>query len=151
MEIKFTKEQYENLLKMIYLGNWMINAIRSGAKEDPQIEKYNEIEQHIFSFAEAAGLENYIEYDKKCSQFFPTWEFGDNPELEKYREDYDDDVFWHELPDRLGVRDFYRQYTEKEINKMSQKERFIKKQDFIIKYEEEFDENGIKNLEIIKK
>ena len=24
MEIKFTKKQYENLIKLVYLGNWMI-------------------------------------------------------------------------------------------------------------------------------
>jgi len=29
MEIKFTKKQYENLIKLVYLGNWMINGIRS--------------------------------------------------------------------------------------------------------------------------
>jgi len=44
MEIKLTKEQYKNLIMLVYLGNWMINAIRSGAKGDPQIEEYNEIE-----------------------------------------------------------------------------------------------------------
>ena len=38
MEIKLTKEQYENLIKLVYLGNWMINAIRSGAEGDEQIE-----------------------------------------------------------------------------------------------------------------
>ena len=32
MEIKFTKEQYENLMKLVYLGNWMINAIRTDDK-----------------------------------------------------------------------------------------------------------------------
>jgi len=44
MEIKLTREEYENLLKLVYLGNWMINAIRSGAKGVPQIDEYNEIE-----------------------------------------------------------------------------------------------------------
>jgi hypothetical protein len=29
MEIKLTNEQYENLLKIVYLGNWIANAIRS--------------------------------------------------------------------------------------------------------------------------
>jgi hypothetical protein len=29
MEIKLTSEQYENLLKIVYLGNWIVDAIRS--------------------------------------------------------------------------------------------------------------------------
>jgi len=39
MEIKLTKEQYENLLRLVYLGNWMINAIRSGTEDDPYDRK----------------------------------------------------------------------------------------------------------------
>lgn len=151
MEIKLTKEQYENLIKLVYLGNWMINAIRSGSEEDPQIEKYNEIEQYIFSFAKDAGLENYIEYDEEFKKFFPTQELEENPEIEQYREEYEDEVFWQELAERLGSRDFLKHYGEETIKKMSQKERFLKQEEFIIKYEEEFEKNGLNNLEILKK
>lgn len=151
MEIKLTKEQYENLIKLVYLGNWMVNAIRSGAPGDERIKKYDEIEQYIFSFAKDAGLEKYIEFDKEFNQFFPTREFEEDPELEQYRQDYDNEIFWQELADRLGSRDFLRQYGEETIKKMSQKERFLKEQEFIIKYEEEFEKNGLNNLEILKK
>jgi hypothetical protein len=151
MEIKLTKEQYKNLLKLIYLGNWMVNAIRSGADGDEQIEKYNDIEQHIFSFAKDAGLEKYIEFDEKYNKFFPTIEFEEDPEIEKYRQDYDDEIFWQELADRLGTRDFIREYGEEVIEKMDQEERFIKLQEFIVKYEEEFEKNGIENLEVLKR
>lgn len=148
MEIKLTKEQYENLIKLVYLGNWMINAIRL---KDERIKKYDEIEQYIFSFAKEAGLENYIEFDKKYNQFFPTREFEENPEMEQYRQDYNDQVFWQELADRLGTRDFIKEYGEEAIKKMDQKERFLKREEFIIKYEEEFEKYGLDNLEILKK
>ena len=46
MEIKFTKEQYENLMKLVYLGNWMINAIRT----DDRVKKYDELKHYIFFF-----------------------------------------------------------------------------------------------------
>ena len=150
MEIKLTKEQYENLLKLVYLGNWMVNAIRSGAEGDEQIEKYNEIEQYIFSFAKETGLEKY-EFDEKYNRFFPTADFEEDPEIEKYLQDYNDEIFWQELADKLGTRDFIREYGEEVIEKMDQEERFIKLQEFIIKYGEEFEENGIENLEIFKK
>lgn len=151
MQIEFTKEQYENLIKLVYLGNWMINAIRIGTKDDPKIEKYDKIEQHIFSFAKEADLGKYIEYDEKHKMFFPTREFEESSELEQYREDYDNEILWQELADRLGSRDFLKQYGAETIKKMSQKERFMKEQEFIIKYEEEFAKNGLNNLEIIKK
>jgi hypothetical protein len=151
MEIKLTNEQYENLLKIVYLGNWMINAIRSGNEGDEQIEKYNEIEQHIFSFAKDAGLEKYIEFDEKYNQFFPTVELEEDSEIQKYLEDYNDEIFWQELADKLGTRDFIRKYGIEAIEKMDPEERFLKHQEFIIKYEEEFEKNGIENLEIVKR
>jgi len=135
MEIKLTKEQYENLLKIVYLGNWMINAIRSGNEEDEQIEKYNEIEQYIFSFAKDAGLEKYIEFDEKYNQFFPTVDLEQDEEIERYLQDYNDEIFWDELADRLGTRDFIRKYGIEAIEKMDPKERFLKNQEFIIKTE----------------
>jgi hypothetical protein len=125
MEIKLTKEQYENLLKLVYLGNWIVNAIRSGAEGDEQIEKYN--------------------------QLFPTRELGQDPEIEKYLEDYNEEIFWQELAERLGTRDFLRKYGKEAIEKMDPEERFLKHQEFIIKYEEEFEKSGIENLEILKK
>jgi len=147
MEIRLTKEQYENLIKLVYLGNWMINAIRL---KDERIKKYDDIEQYIFSFAKAFSLEKYIEFDKEFNRFFPTREFEENTDIEQYREDYDDEVFWQELSNRLGSRDFYKKYGEEAIRKMDQKERFLKEQEFIIKYEEELEKNGLDNLEIKK-
>ena len=145
MEIKLTKEQYENLIKLVYLGNWMVNAIRL---ENERVKKYDEIEQYIFSFAKDIGLEKYIEFDETNNQFFPTREFDEDPEIEKYKEEYDNEVFWQELADRLGTRDFIRKYGKEVIEKMDQEERFLKREECIIKYEEEFERNQLNNLEI---
>ena len=49
MKIEFTKEQYENLIKSVYLGNWLVNAIRSGRKGDEHIKEFDKIEQYVFA------------------------------------------------------------------------------------------------------
>lgn len=151
MEIKFTKEQYENLIKIVYLGNWMVNAIRSGNKGDEQIEKYNKIEQYIFSFAKDFGLEKYIEYNENFREFFPTREFEEADDIEQYREDYNNETFWLELVDRLSRRDFIKEWGEDAIRKMDWKEQIEKEDPFIEKYEKEFEKNGIENLIISEK
>ena len=148
MKIDLTKEQYENLVKIVYLGNWVVNAIRTGAEGDERIEKYEDTEQYIFSFYKDFGLEKYIEYDKEFKEFFPTSELEDNSDTRGYLEDYDNEAFWDELGDRLGDRDFFRKYTEEEIKAMDQKERFLTNQKSIIKYEEEFEKYGIDRLEL---
>ena len=53
MKINFTKKQFENLLKLVYLGEWMANA----HKTDDIIEKYREMLFYVFSFAEEFGFE----------------------------------------------------------------------------------------------
>ncbi len=146
IKIEFTKAQYENLIKLVYLGNWMINAIRT----DDIVKKYDDVEQHIYSFAKDVGLDKYIEFDSKFNKFFPTKELEEDEEMEKYREEYDDEIFWDEITDRLARRDLIRKYGENAIKKMTWKERSEKEYPFIEKYEKEFAKYGIENLEIKK-
>jgi hypothetical protein len=151
MEIKLTKEQYENLIKLVYLGNWMINAIRSGAEGDERIGKYDNIAQYIYSFAKDAGLEKYIEFDKEFNQFFSTREFEEDTDINQYIEEYDDELLWDELINRLARRDFIKEYGEETIKKMDWRERIEKEHPFIEKYAKEFEKHGIENLEIKEK
>ena len=144
--IKFNKKQYKNLIKLVYLGNWMINAIRT-----KRIKKYEDIEQYIYSFAENLGLEKYIEFDEEYKQFFPTREFEEGIDIEQYREDYDDEIFWDGIIDRLAQRDFIKKYGMEKIKKMDFRERIEKEQPFLVKYEEEFQKHGIERLRIDKK
>lgn len=146
IEIKLTKEQYEDLIKLVYLGNWMINAIRT----DDIIEKYDMIEQYIYSFVKNANLENYIVFDDELNKFFPTREFELETDVDEYRDEYNNEIFWDELIDRLSVRDFIKAYEKDVIKKMSLREQIVKKSPFIEKYEKEFEKHGIENLEIKK-
>lgn len=148
MQITLTKEQYKDLTKMVYLGDWMINAIRSGAPGDELIQKYRDLEQYIFSFVREVELEDWIMFDEGLKRFFPTAEFEWNPEIKKYHNEYDNDTFWEELVHRLAERDFVKHYGEEKIKKMAPRERFEKEEPFLEKYDREFVENGIENLKI---
>ena len=146
MEIKFTKKQYEDLIKMVYLGNWMINSVRF----DNIVKKYDEIEQHIYSFAKDAGLDKYIEFNSKLNRFFPTIEFEDDEEIDEYIEEYDNAYFWDDLVSSLSKRDVIEKYGEKAIEKMTFDELLEKERPFVEKYKDEFEKNGVKNLKIVK-
>jgi hypothetical protein len=147
MKIKFTKEQYENLMKLVYLGEWMANSHRT----DDRIKKYDKLQKYIFSFAKDFGLEKYVDDENvDDGDFYPTRFFEEETDVNRLQEEYDNDAFWSELPDRLGERDFYEKYSEEDWEKMTREERFLKIQECIIKWEEEFDKNGIERLGIIK-
>ncbi len=142
IELKLTKEQYEDLLKLIYLGNWMINAIRI----DDVVRKYEDLESYVFSFAHKAGLGEMAIYDQAFKGHFPTRKFEDNPELQQYIDDYEEDNFWEGLIERLAARDFYKTYTKEQIKKMSREERFVKQETCGKKYEKEINDHGIGHL-----
>lgn len=151
MPIEFTKEQFEALLKLVYLGNWLANANRDGSAEDPHKEEYEKLEDYIFSYAKQFGFGQYVENEEaEKGKFYPTRIFEEKTDIQELIDEYDEETFWDELIDRLGERDFERHYSKDEIQKMTQEERFNKLYEFIDKWEEEINENGIERLEIKK-
>jgi len=148
MKIEFNKEQFENLMKLVYLGNWMANANRT----DDRIEKYEDLESYVFSFAKNFGLEEYVDDESVGDgKFYPTRFFEEETDINELHDEYDDETFWTELSDHLGERDFMRKYSKDDWDKMTQEERFLKRQECEIGWEEEFEKNGIERLEIREK
>jgi len=146
MNIEFTLEQFERLLKAVYLGNWLANSIHDGSREDPFDEELEGIEDYVFSLAKDFGLEKLIEYDKEHKRYFPTNKFDDL--MQEYIEDYDEDCFWDELFWRMSERDFNRAYAEDEVSKMELKEIFEKEEPFRQKWDNEIDTYGLNRLEV---
>ena len=145
MKINFTKKQFEDLMKIVYLGNWMANAHRT----DDRIEKYNEIQDYIFSFAKDFGFEEYSDDDAVGDgKFYPTRTFEEDADINKLHDEYDEETFWDEIIDRLGHRDSIKKYGVDKIKKMSREERFDKLCKCEEKYAEEVEENGVERLEI---
>lgn len=121
----------------------MINSFRT----NDRIKKFDELEQHIFSYFKELGLQEYIEQDNKLKEFFVTQRLEEG-ELDQYMDDYNNDNFWDELIYRLARRDLIRKYGEDKITKMGWEERLKKESPFIDKYDEEFEEYGIERIEI---
>ena len=140
--VKFTKEQYENLLKLIYLGDWLVNSFRI-----ERITEFENIENHLYSQAKDFGLDKLVVIDAETQTYFPASSLEEA--VTHFIEEYDEDNFWGELCRKLGQRDFVRQYGQDAIQKMKLDEMFQKEAEFIHKYAEEFEKNGLKNLEIV--
>ena len=143
--IEFTKEQFLVLLKAVYLGNWLANAAREGKRE----EEFDKIEDYIFSKAKEFGFEKYVDFEfmggRTC---FPTNDFEEEIKIGKFHEEYDEEVFWEEIAERLGERDFFRKYSKEEKKKMSEEERFTKLYECIDAISEELANHGVERLEI---
>lgn len=145
--VVFTAGQYENLIKLVYLGNWLVNAIRSGTKEEPRLEKFDNLEDYILSLAKEFDLENLVDYDKKYG-YSASNKLAEG-EVREYIDDYDDDCFWEELKDRLVQRDFVKMYGQEAVAKMDWQEKFKKQEPFEEKYAKEFEDYGLERLQVI--
>jgi hypothetical protein len=144
MQITLSKDQYEKLAHLVYLGNWMINSYRT----DDRVEAYDLVAEHILSFAPAAGLKDYVDFDEFEGKYFPSSKLDE--EVQGFLEEYDDDVFWNLLVDRLAERDLVRQYGEEFIENLEWDEYNQKADPFWRKYEDEVGEFGVERLEVVR-
>jgi len=140
IQINLTQEQFKALVEMAYLGNWMINAIHVD-----RIKKYDELEQHIYSYANEAGLQDSIEFDEEFKQYFPVKEFEEGI-LNTFKDEYDEETFWEDLIAELANRDLIRQYGEKAFNQLPKEKQFEARGAAEEKYSKEFERNGVENL-----
>lgn len=144
MKINITKKQYAFLIKMLYLGGWMINAIKL---PDDRNKEVDEAFSYMLSFAKEFGMEDMVNKDE--DEFSGSRKLEEDELIETSRENYNEENFWDELIHRMAERDFLRKYTKKEIEAMKDWiERAGKKDEFVEKYAEEFGENGLDRLEI---
>jgi len=144
MDIKVTKEQYERLLHLVYLGNWVVNAYRT----EDFLDEYNEEAERIYSLAPAFGFRDKIDFDEAEGRSFPSVKLEE--ELEDIVEDYEDWAFWDLLVLKLAERDLVREYGESAVDQMSDDELEKKRSPYVQKYEKEIEAKGIENLEIYR-
>lgn len=150
-KIEFSKKQFLTLLKIIYLGNWLANAHRTGEYHDKHIKEYEDMEDYIFSFAKQFGYEEYIDDDDSDKgKYYPNRKFDEEINLYELIQEYDEESFWEELPERLGQRDFHMKYTTEEITKMTQEEKFLKFYECVDEWIGELNENGLENIGLTK-
>lgn len=143
MTIDLTPAQYTTLLKLVYLGEWMANGIRTEEERD---EKVHQAAQNFYSYATEAGAGDRVEYDKLHRHYSPTQALDEDPDVMRFREEYDGEIFWEELIERLAMRDFIERYGNQQwfggpVSKTPELQ-----SGFIEKYACEFEQNGVENL-----
>ncbi len=135
VNLELTKEQYKELMKLIYLGDWVI--------DEPENMVLNELVQIIFEQSKEIGLGKLIEFDKEAELFMPSGDFED--EMIDIIQDYEEDSFWEHLIYRLSDRDLHVKLG-KEAEEMSMEAKIDMLDPLTEKYVTEFEKNGVENL-----
>lgn len=142
MKINFTNKQYRSLIDLIFLGEMMVNGIRT----TDRVEEYDELREYIYSFAKQMGHEDLIKFDKKYNQHFETREY-ETGKVEEYIDDYDNEIFWTELPSRLAERDIDRlqKLTGENLDSEDRLRKVWSREEV---YQDEFEKNDLRNVEV---
>lgn len=148
MKVNFTKEQYEVLLKAVYMGVGIVNSVDLEGSED---NEFDALEQHLLSCAKDFNLEQYADYDEEEKRYHPSQELAEDVAVVEYLHRYDDYTFWDKLVYNLAERDMIKKHGKSAVAKMSEEECLAKGQTFAEKYEKEFEKNGIRNLTILSR
>jgi hypothetical protein len=143
MKIELTNKQYKDLIELLFLGNWLANASRTGAEGDERLEKYEEIQDYILSQAKHFQADDVVK--EEGNDFYTTMDF--EKLLMPIVEEYDDYTFWEQISMKLANRDMLREIGPVSQLKEEHRERMYEIED---QYEIEFNKNGLKNLEIMK-
>lgn len=146
MKINITKREYRLLLDILNIADWVLHAHH--VQKPSETEGHRQLKQRFYSYAKEMGFKNLIEYIPKYEEYFPTAEFEDKSLYMNYIDEFVEDTFWDELIERLVRRDLVREVGEDNFKNMSITERFEKEDPIRQKYEEEFEANGLANLQI---
>jgi hypothetical protein len=136
-------------MKAMFLSNWMVNSHTDGSPGNTADAEYEELHHFIFSHAAKFGLGKYVDSELEgTGKFYENRKFEDESSVYGIIDEYMELSFWDELINRLAVRDFDKQYSREQRRAMTNIERSEKIYDNVLSWEEEIDENGLKNIVI---
>lgn len=150
MQLELSTKQYENLVKMLSLSNWVLDVLSNVDEDDGDYDKelaeMEELEQYILSKHADFQSHGKVLFEPQMESYITTQEVED--EVLPIMEIYEDYSFWEELTHRMARRDLIDEYGEPKVNEMDPLNRMELEEEFLIKYSEEFLHNGLMRLKI---
>ncbi|HZJ83531.1 MAG TPA: hypothetical protein VFD57_06955 [Clostridia bacterium] len=147
MKIDITKDEYKCLLDILYISDWVMNAFSVEERDDTRV--YRDLEQKLLSLADGFGLGDLVDLEGR-DEIFPSRKFEDESPAFKFIKEYDGEVFWDGLIERLAKRDFLEKHGKESLQKIfKDEELFNELEDMRVKYHNEFVTEGLRRLKIL--
>jgi hypothetical protein len=138
MSLQLEPEEYQKLIELAYLGEWMINAHHDSEVQD---ESASAILQKLLASAPEPDL---VAQDPETDDYFMKDVWVERL-YESYILDYDDHVFWDELTERLAQRDLAR-LRGVDADAINRDEDLMDLIPLEERYHRELEDNGIERL-----
>jgi hypothetical protein len=139
MKINFTKKEYQLLVTLMEVADWVLTA--NDDEERQETKPYIDIRKKILSHFKEMGMEDC--YQEHGGEYYETFEYEQTAQSTQFIERYNEDFFWEELINKLAERDFYQKYDDQEIDMETQITEITAFEEI---YMNEINKNGLKNL-----
>jgi hypothetical protein len=148
MKINFTKKEYQTLVEMLLAADWVITGHEDEEREETK--PYRELRKKVLSHHEEMGMAEAFAYSEQEDEYFETAAYEASAPHMRFIEEYTEQVFWEELASRLAARDLAAEETLVVEGARSEEERLTRLFEVNERYEEEFSENGLANLRLVR-
>jgi hypothetical protein len=146
MKMNFTKKEYQTLVEMLLVADWVITAHEE--EERPATKPYRELRKKVLAHHKEMGLAEAFVYSPKEDEYFETAAYEASAAHMRFIEEHDEQVFWEELATRLAERDFVAEEMLRAQGSRSQEERTGRLLELTVRYEQEFAKNGLDHVQV---
>jgi len=149
MKIDFTKKEYQTLVEMLLTADWVIRSHEEEPREETK--PYGELRKKVLAYCKEMGMEDDFHYDPEEGEYFETLEYEERAAHMGFIGEYDEQVFWSQLADRLAQRDLAEQEKRSTEDKVDEEARIVRLFRITARYEDELADHGIENLQLVTK
>lgn len=145
MQMMLTDKEYQLLINMLFLSDWIMNSYRTPAH--CKDSEYKILFHKILAIYAQNNSDDYCVYSKETKGYFIQSE-QEEKLMESYVDPYDNYIFWDELVERLSMRDLIETVGEQAYQAMDGMERVNRLEKLREQYFQEFEKNGLDNLKL---
>lgn len=146
MHIDLTDGEFERLLKVVYLGEMLMNDWVPEEKWNEEQRTAADLLCMLCDRAERTPAEHLVMPHPEDGAMIPSDSM--RIETDPYVRSYDDEVFWEELVRRLARRDLEEEYGREEAETMNDARYFASEEPLLKYYGEEVESHGVDRLRI---
>ena len=102
MKVTFTPKEYRQLLELVHLGMWAVTAYQG--EDTTPAKRYYALDQRLMQLAGDFGCADLVEL-RPDATLQPSPKLAEDERMRELQNEFQNDVFWHELVNRLADRD----------------------------------------------
>ena len=150
MKAAFTPKEYRHLLELVHVGMWAVTAYQG---EDTAVaRRYYALDQRLMGLAGEFGCADLVE-QRPDGTLQPAAKLAEDERMRDLQSEFQNDVFWHELVNRMADRDLAGEQTRRAMDTPgvepppSTDERLKKLEE---RYWAEFEKNDLANVVLLR-